>query len=157
MSNTDKWDSRFMEMAELVSTWSKDPSTQIGVVIVDPLRRIVSTGYNGFPRGLSDAPERYEERSVKYAHIVHGELNAILSADSRRLEGASRLCERTSDPLPGKVVVRIATFGVHPTSSAQSNSCCSLRATLACILLALTSSHAGHSRQRAQRFRSNGS
>ena len=89
MSNTDKWDSRFMEMAELVSTWSKDPSTQIGVVIVDPLRRIVSTGYNGFPRGLSDAPERYEERSMKYAHIVHGELNAILSADSRRLEGAT--------------------------------------------------------------------
>tara|TARA_R110000796_G_scaffold132862_1_gene248305 strand:+ start:360 stop:812 length:453 start_codon:yes stop_codon:yes gene_type:complete len=76
----ERWDRRFMEMAELVSTWSKDPSTKIGVVIVDRMRRVISTGYNGFPRGIDDSWEKYADRQHKYAHVVHGELNAILSA-----------------------------------------------------------------------------
>ena len=83
-----RWDFRFMEMAQLVSTWSKDPSTKIGVVIVDRMRRVVSTGYNGFPRGIDDSWERYADREHKYAHVVHGELNAILSATTG-LEGAT--------------------------------------------------------------------
>lgn len=51
-----KWDSRFMDLARLVAGWSKDPSTQVGAVIVDPDKRIVSTGFNGFPRCVNDAP-----------------------------------------------------------------------------------------------------
>lgn len=75
----NKWDKRFMEMAQLVSTWSKDPSTKIGVVLVKD-RHIISTGYNGFPRGIADTEERLHDRPTKYALVVHGEMNALLQA-----------------------------------------------------------------------------
>src|ERR1051326_2813900 len=55
----EKWDRRFLELAKHVSSWSKDPSTKVGAVIVDANRRVVATGYNGFPRGVEDTPERY--------------------------------------------------------------------------------------------------
>lgn len=80
MTNQDKWDRRFLEMACLVSTWSKDPSTRTGAVIVAPDRRVVSVGYNGFPRAMEDLPALYENREEKYSRIVHCEMNAVLSA-----------------------------------------------------------------------------
>tara|TARA_R110000737_G_scaffold47134_7_gene67099 strand:+ start:14615 stop:15058 length:444 start_codon:yes stop_codon:yes gene_type:complete len=79
----ERWDARFMELAKLVSTWSKDPSTKVGAVLVDPTRRIMSTGYNGFPRGVSDEWTRYADREQKYAMVVHAELNALLCASSK--------------------------------------------------------------------------
>lgn len=75
-----KWDLRFLDMAQLVSTWSKDPSTQCGAVIVRPDRTIASTGFNGFPKGCSDAEELYADRETKYARVVHAEMNALLHA-----------------------------------------------------------------------------
>ena len=80
MNGTTKWDIRYVEMARLVSTWSKDPSTQTGAVIVRPDNSVASVGYNGFPRGIADTPERYEDRELKYSFIVHCEMNAVLSA-----------------------------------------------------------------------------
>lgn len=77
---SQKWNDRFMEMAELVAGWSKDPSTKVGALIVDHDRRVVATGYNGFPRGVNDDPGRYETKMVKYKMIVHSEANAILNA-----------------------------------------------------------------------------
>ena len=74
----DKWDKRFVELARYISTWSKDPSTQTGAVIVDPNFRIISTGYNGFPVGVDDHPELYANRELKYKMIVHCERNALL-------------------------------------------------------------------------------
>jgi len=74
-----KWDKRFLLIAQEVSTWSKDPSKKIGVVIVRD-RRILATGYNGFPRGIFDSEERYADREVKYKYVVHGEMNAIYNA-----------------------------------------------------------------------------
>lgn len=76
----DEWDRRFLALAQQVSSWSKDPSTKCGAVIVDASRRIVSTGYNGFPRGVEDNVERYLDRETKYAMIVHADANAILFA-----------------------------------------------------------------------------
>lgn len=67
-------------MAKLVSTWSKDPSTQTGAVIVDSNRHIVSVGYNGFPSRMRDTPELYANRETKYSRIVHCEMNAVLNA-----------------------------------------------------------------------------
>jgi dCMP deaminase len=67
----EKWDCRFLEMAELVGSWSKDPSTKVGAVIVDKDRRIVSTGYNGFPQGIADRSELLNDREKKYKLIVH--------------------------------------------------------------------------------------
>jgi dCMP deaminase len=80
------WDERFLKMAELVASWSKDPSTQTGAVIVDKDNRVVSVGYNGFPKGVEDTEERLNNRELKYKMIVHCERNAMLFAQ-RNLEG----------------------------------------------------------------------
>ena len=50
----DKWQKRFFDLAQLVATWSKDPSSQVGAVIVDDKKRIVSVGFNGLPIGVAD-------------------------------------------------------------------------------------------------------
>ena len=75
-----KWDLRFLEMARNAASWSKDPSTQVGSVIVDDDKRVVSVGYNGFPKGVSD-DERLYDREEKYKMIVHAERNALLFAN----------------------------------------------------------------------------
>lgn len=75
-----KWDNRFLNLAREISTWSKDPSAQIGAVIVNDDRRILATGYNGFPRGIQDNDWRYQDREIKYKYVVHAEMNAIYNA-----------------------------------------------------------------------------
>lgn len=75
-----KWDKRFINLAREISTWSKDPSTKIGAVIVNDDRRILATGYNGFPRGINDNDWRYQDREEKYKYVVHAEMNAIYNA-----------------------------------------------------------------------------
>lgn len=75
-----KWDQRFMEMCKLIATWSKDPSSQIGAVAVNDSRRILATGYNGFPKGIADTEERLNNREEKYPLIVHAETNALMNA-----------------------------------------------------------------------------
>jgi dCMP deaminase len=72
------WTLRMLAVADLVATWSKDPSTKVGAVIVDAHRRIVSTGYNGLPQRVLDLPIRYEDKNLKYPIIVHAEVNAIV-------------------------------------------------------------------------------
>lgn len=74
------WNRRFLELAIFISTWSKDPSTKVGAVIVDENRRIVSTGYNGFPIGVHDDESRLVTKDVKYKMILHAEENAIMFA-----------------------------------------------------------------------------
>lgn len=71
---------RFMKLAQHVAGWSKDPSTKVGCVIVNPLRIVVAMGFNGFPRGVSDDVERYENRPLKYQMVQHAETNAIFNA-----------------------------------------------------------------------------
>lgn len=75
----NKWDKRFLQLAILVSSWSKDPSTQVGAIAVNKKRRIVSTGYNGFPVGVPD-DGRLHDREIKYELIIHAEMNVILNA-----------------------------------------------------------------------------
>jgi dCMP deaminase len=75
-----KWDTRFLDLAKHVASWSKDPSTQCGTVIVRPDRTIASIGFNGLPRGVEDSPERLLDRDKKLQYIVHAEVNAILTA-----------------------------------------------------------------------------
>ena len=77
---SQKWHERFMDVAELVRTWSKDPSTKVGAVVVGPDREIRSTGYNGLVRGVDDnKPERLE-RPTKYDFFEHAERNAVYNA-----------------------------------------------------------------------------
>lgn len=75
-----QWLNHFIDMAKLISTMSKDPSKKIGVVIVDEHNRVVSTGFNGFPRGIEDSQERLENKDYKRAITLHAEENAILYA-----------------------------------------------------------------------------
>lgn len=84
----DEWDQRFLELAQHIASWSKDPSTKVGAVIVRPNRTIASVGYNGFPRRVDDSPESYANRDIKYRRVVHAEMNAILVA-SENLAGYS--------------------------------------------------------------------
>lgn len=79
MTDLTKWDKRFIAMAEEVAKWSKDPGTKVGAVLVDE-RRIIATGYNGFPQNIEDTIERYSNRELKLAYTVHAEVNAILNA-----------------------------------------------------------------------------
>lgn len=80
MDNEAKWDLRFLELAKLVSTWSKDPSTKVGAVITRPDRSIVSVGFNGFPMKCGDNPDTYNNREEKLKRVLHAEVNAILLA-----------------------------------------------------------------------------
>ena len=83
----DKWDKNFLELAKTVSTFSKDPSTQVGAVIVDDDNRVISIGYNGFPKGVKD-DHRLDNRELKYEMIVHAEANALLFANAS-VEGST--------------------------------------------------------------------
>jgi len=74
------WDIRFLELAKHISSWSKDPSTKVGCIIVGSDREIRSTGFNGFPRGIEDSEERLTNREFKYPFICHAEENAIMHA-----------------------------------------------------------------------------
>lgn len=75
-----RWDRHFLELASIVGTMSKDPSTRVGAVLTNGERQIVGTGFNGFPRGILDQPHRLEDREVKLALTVHAETNALLAA-----------------------------------------------------------------------------
>jgi dCMP deaminase len=77
-----KWDQRFLAMCEVVASWSKDPNTKVGALIVEPISRaIISTGYNGLPRGVTDAPERMtREHGIKLLWTEHAERNAVYNA-----------------------------------------------------------------------------
>lgn len=75
-----EWDERFIGLAEHISQWSKDPSTKVGCCIVDSKNRVVSVGYNGFPRGVTDIPEYLNDREKKLQRTIHAEPNAILFA-----------------------------------------------------------------------------
>jgi len=92
MKRTDyiSWDEYFMGVAKLAARRSKDPSTQVGACIVSPENIIISTGYNGMPKGCSDDefPWGREGTETKYPYVVHAELNAILNANGRDLRGS---------------------------------------------------------------------
>lgn len=74
------WDQRWMDLATLVASWSKDRSRQVGSVIVDSRNVLVSLGWNGFPRGIDDNVDHRHERPEKYLWSEHAERNAIYNA-----------------------------------------------------------------------------
>ena len=88
--NYISWDEYFMGVAKLAAHRSKDPSTQVGACIVSQDNIIISTGYNGMPKGCSDDefPWARDGAETKYPYVVHAELNAILNANGRDLRGS---------------------------------------------------------------------
>ena len=77
---TEKWDRRYLELAKYISTWSRDPSTKVGAILVNYEVGREFIGYNGFPRGVKDEEDRYANRELKYKLVVHAEINVILKA-----------------------------------------------------------------------------
>ena len=86
------WDEYFMGVAMMSGMRSKDPNSQVGACIVSEDNKILSMGYNGFPKGCSDDefPWAREGDSLhtKYFYVTHSELNAILNYRGGSLEGA---------------------------------------------------------------------
>lgn len=71
---------KFIPVAQAVAGLSKDGSTKVGAIILDEDCNILSVGFNGFPRGVKDTPDRYADKVVKYQLIAHAESNAIAQA-----------------------------------------------------------------------------
>lgn len=83
MREIKTWDETFMNLAvSIAEDRSKDPSTQVGCVLVDPNKDPVAFGYNGFGAGADETPEAWE-RPEKYNHVIHAETNAIGRAARR--------------------------------------------------------------------------
>lgn len=74
-----RWDEYFLQMALVSARMSKDPSTKVGAVLVRK-NTVLSTGFNGFPRGVHDTYERLNDRTQKLEIVVHAEMNAVLAA-----------------------------------------------------------------------------
>ena len=85
------WDEYFMAVALLSAGRSKDPNTQVGACVANSRNRIVGVGYNGFPRGCADDDLPWAREGdwleTKYPYVCHAEVNAILNAIDRNLEG----------------------------------------------------------------------
>ena len=92
-----RWDRHFLQLCQDSARMSKDPRTRVGAVIVGPDREVRGTGFNGFPRGIADTSERLNDRETKLNLVVHGEMNAILSA------------ARVGTPLKGCTLYLVAT------------------------------------------------
>lgn len=75
---SEKWDRRFLRLAQEIAGWSKDPSSKVGALAVKD-RRVLATGFNGFPIGMAD-DDRMVDREQKYPRIVHAEENVIAHA-----------------------------------------------------------------------------
>ena len=91
--NYISWDQYFMGVAALSAMRSKDPNTQVGACIVSQDNKILSMGYNGFPKGCDDddfpwARTAETANETKYPFVTHAELNAILNYRGGSLEGA---------------------------------------------------------------------
>ena len=90
--NYINWDEYFMGVALLSGERSNDPNSQVGACVVSEDNKILSIGYNGFPRGCSDDEISWEREgefaNTKYPYVCHGELNAILNYTGTTLKNS---------------------------------------------------------------------
>ena len=118
-----KWDKNYLEMAKLVSGWSKDPNAQVGAVIVRN-NRVVATGFNGFPTDVLDYTDRLEDKDKKLNMVVHAEENALIVAGTRA-EGATLyvhgkpVCCRCAASIIQTGIVRVVAM--HPNDEKDEN------------------------------------
>jgi len=103
-----------MSLAEHVATWSKDPSTQVGCVIVDKQNRVVSLGFNGFPRGIKDLTDRYNDKETKYLFVAHAERNALdnapLSVEGCTLYSPLLPCNECAKSIIQKGIAKVVSY-----------------------------------------------
>lgn len=107
-----KWRNRMIDLAKHVSSWSRDKNAKVGAVLVSKKGGDITLGYNGFPFGVKDDDERYDEKKLKLNIIVHAEVNAIIAAGSRAVEGhlyvvGKPICARCAGPIIQSGIKRI--------------------------------------------------
>ena len=73
------WDELYMNMCYEVASRSPDESTHSGCYIATMDNTPISFGYNGYPRGIANSPER-QQRPLKYKYFEHCERNAFYNA-----------------------------------------------------------------------------
>lgn len=108
-----KWIQRYFDLACHVATWSKDPTTKVGAIVVGRNRRDIALGYNGFPPGVVDTPERYADRPTKYVFTQHAE-RAVLDNARFDLQGATLIttmfpCVECAKSIAAKGIVHLVT------------------------------------------------
>lgn len=103
------WDEYGMSLARAIAAKSKDPSTQVGCVILDPEHRVISTGFNGLPRYVPDDAKILGARDIKLNLVLHAEENALLFA-RQSLEG----CTAYVWPMPpcSRCAAKFAQVGI---------------------------------------------
>ncbi len=116
----DKWDRRFMEMANLVSSWAScfQEGRKIGAVIVKD-KRVMTTGYNGAPQGVKTCVERGKclrrELNIpsgtrqEMCYAVHAEQNAIVQAAKLgvSIDGSTLYCTHQPCILCAKMIANV--------------------------------------------------
>lgn len=113
---SEKWCRRFLELAENVSQWSKDPSTKCGAVLVRPDKSIASTGFNGLPPNIQDEDKYLIDRELKYKVIRHAEENCISFCRDQSLEGYAMFvypfqpCSNCMSEIASNGIARVVTY-----------------------------------------------
>ncbi len=114
----DKWDNRFMEVADLVASWSScfQENRQVGAVIALN-KRILTTGYNGASSGVKSCKERgvclRRELGIpsgtrhEVCYATHAEQNAIIQAARLGLsvDGATLYCTHQPCVICAKMII----------------------------------------------------
>lgn len=120
----NKWDISFLEDARETARRSKDPSKKCGCVIVRSDRTVAGQGFNGFPKGVVDSPERYADKEFKRLAITHAEINAAANSRDATLNGYSayvygfHICAACAGLLIQRGISRIVCTDA-PTSSPE--------------------------------------
>lgn len=114
----DKWDKRFMELAQVIASWSScyNENRQVGAIIVKN-KRIITTGYNGAPAGIESCKDKgvcmRRELGIasgtmhELCYAIHAEQNAIIQAAKLgvAIEGATLYCTHQPCAICAKMTV----------------------------------------------------
>lgn len=109
----DRWQEYFLDLCGVSAEMSKDPSTQVGALVVRPDRTIAGMGWNGFPMGCNDDERLYLNRDTKYSRTIHAEMNAILHLRERprgyTLYCSCAVCDRCMAHIAQVGIIKVVT------------------------------------------------
>lgn len=125
---------KFLRTAEAIAAiWSKDPSSKVGAVAVGQQPNQVAWGFNGFPPGIADTPERLNDREQKYKLVRHAEPNAISNAmfPVETLYVTRHPCDRCALEILAARTIREVYYVIHDDFETRwADSCAQSRAYL---------------------------
>lgn len=115
------WDDYFLDIADKVSTRSTCNRLHVGCVLTSSDHRILSTGYNGSPKGVPHCTEdgclkNSEGRCIR---TVHAEANAIMSVSPEDRRGSilyctHEPCEHCTKMIVQSGIIRVVYKNAYP-------------------------------------------